>query len=73
MLLTKKQVLHTYGAQIPEGEKLPGKGKALILCSAYSPESNVIYWTDRKSPTGDRLYNCGIFQTDGTQPPLFSV
>lgn len=73
MLLTATQVRVVYAHCLVPDTKLPGKGKVLYLSSPYAPAGVGIWWTDRKSTYGKRLFNCGDVRPNGEQPPLFTA
>jgi hypothetical protein len=73
MLLIERQVRHMYSHMLGADVNMPRKGQKLFLSSPHVPSGVVIYWTDRKSTEGKRLFNCGTYRPDGEQPPLFST
>lgn len=72
MLMVERSVRHTYSHMLPTDTKMPKKGQTLYLSGPYAPSGVGVWWTDRKSPEGKRLFNCGRVRLDGSQPPLFS-
>jgi hypothetical protein len=71
MLLIERQVRQQF--ILDASVKMPRKGNKLFLSSPFYPSGVVVYWTDRKSPEGKRLFNCGAYRPDGSEPPLFTV
>lgn len=73
MLMVESTVRHMYslGAEI----KMPRKGEKLLVVPpiASGREPHAVYWTNRKSDDGKRLFNAGIFREDGSEPPLFQI
>lgn len=71
MLMVERTVRYMYALDV--GTKMPKKGEKLLVVppSALGKEPHAIFWTDRKSDDGKRLFNAGVFREDGTEPPLF--
>ncbi len=72
MLMVERTVRHTYSHILSAETKMPRKGQVVYLSSPYIPVGVGIWWTDRKSDEGKRLFNCGRVRVDGGEPPLFS-
>lgn len=73
MLMPERQVRHSFSASLDPGVKMPRKGQTLYISSPYAPSGMGIWWTDRKSPEGKRLFNVGNVRPNGEQPPLFQM
>lgn len=73
MLMTERTLRHSFGASLEAGVKMPRKGHTLYISSPYAPSGMGIWWTDRKSPEGKRLFNVGNVRPNGEQPPLFQM
>jgi hypothetical protein len=72
MLMIERTIRHAYAHVLGPDTKMPRKGQAVYLSSPYFPHGVGIWWTDRKSPEGRRLFNVGRVRADGEQPPLFA-
>lgn len=71
MLMVERTVRHVYSHLLNAETKMPRKGQVVYLSSPYIPKGIGIWWTERKSPEGKRLFNVGEARADGVQPPLF--
>lgn len=73
MLMDECTVRYIYN--LDAGTKMPKKGEKLLVVwpTGSGREPHAIFWTDRKSDEGKRLFNAGIFREDGVEPPLFQV
>ena len=72
MLMTERTIRHAYSHILSKETKMPRKGQVVYLSSPYIAAGIGIWWTDRKSNEGKRLFNCGRVRIDGSEPPLFS-
>lgn len=72
MLMVERTIRHAYSHMLGTNVKMPRKNQVIYLSSPYVPEGIGIWWTDRKSPEGKRLFNVGRVRLNGEQPPLFS-
>ena len=72
MLMVERTIRHMYAEALRE-TKMPRKGQAVYISSPYLPSGIGIWWTDRKSPEGKRLFNVGNVRTDGSLPDLFRM
>lgn len=72
MLMVERTIRHAYSHMLDVSVKMPRKNQVIYLSSPYVSEGIGIWWTDRKSPEGKRLFNVGRVRLNGEQPPLFS-
>lgn len=71
MLMVERTVRYMYPIALKD-MKMPRKGQTVFIADPYQVGIG-IWWTDRKSPEGKRLYNVGPQRPDGSHPPLFSM
>ena len=70
--MVERTIRHAYSHMLGADFKMPRKDQVIYLSSPYVSEGIGIWWTDRKSPEGKRLFNVGRVRLNGEQPPLFS-
>ena len=73
MLMAESTVRHMYS--LGAGVSMPRKGEKLVVVppNASGQEPHAIFWTDRRSDDGQRLFNAGIFRADASEPPLLQI
>lgn len=72
MLMVERTIRHMYSSSLGE-TKMPRKNQVVYISSPYLPSGVGIWWTDRKSPDGKRLFNVGYVRLDGAQPEFFRM
>lgn len=72
MLMVERTFRAGYSHLLSPDFKMPRKGQVVYLSSPYVPQGIGVWWTDRKSPEGKRLFNVGQVRPNGEEPPLFT-
>ena len=72
MLMVERTIRSMYPKEL-SGLRMPTKGKALFISSPYLPSGVGIWWTDKKSSEGKRLFNVGCVRVNGEEPEFFRL
>ena len=70
MLMVERTVRFIYGDALRD-TKMPRKNEMTVIAYPNPRPPVGIWWTDRKSDEGKRLFNVGAIRPDGSTPPLF--